>query len=334
MLTRQVAGRVYNYDYCMGRSQVAGRGFGRPLDFARGSGDSLYVVSRGHEFNPGQGITKCTLNHELIWEDRGPGFAKGRSTWPVSVGLDSHENVYISDDYTSEIFMYDVNGEFLGQWPTIKGSRDGELQGPSGLAFDNEDNLYIVDSLNHRVQMFDIKGKLLTKWGSQGSSEGEFNMPWGISIDKQGDVYVADWRNSRVQKFAPDGGHLASFGRPGNGEGELFHPSGVAIDSEGDVYVADCGNHRLNIYTPEGVFLTEFLGDAEQLSPWAQATIDVNPDYAKARRRADQTVEWRFRRPVAVNVDDDGRIMVLETMSPRIQIYVKERDFVDAQFNL
>ena len=91
---------------------------------------------------------------------------------------------------------------------------------------------------------------------------------------------------------------------------------------------------RLNIYTPEGVFLTEFIGDAEHLSPWAQATIDVKPDFQKARRRADQTVEWRFKKPVAVNVDGEGRIMVLETGAPRIQIYVKERDFVDAQFNL
>ena len=334
MLTTQVAGRVYNYDYCMGRSQVAGRGFGRPFDFVRGSGDSLYVVSRGHEFVPGQGITKCTLNHELIWEDRGPGFTKGRSTWPVSVDLDSHENVYVSDDYTCEIFMYDKDGDSLGQWPTTKGSSDGELHGPSGLAFDKEDNLYIVDSLNHRVQMFDIEGKFLTKWGSQGSGEGEFDMPWGIFIDKQGDVYVADWRNSRVQKFSPDGKYLATFGQPGTGDGELFRPTGVATDSEGDVYIVDSGNNRLNIYTSEGVFLTEFIGDAEQLSPWAQATIDVNPDYKKARQRADQTVEWRFRRPVAVNVDDEGRIMVLETGAPRIQVYVKERDFVDAQFNL
>ena len=79
---------------------------------------------------------------------------------------------------------------------------------------------------------------------------------------------------------------------------------------------------------------TLFIGDAQKLSLWARAKIDVNPDYEKARRRADRTPEWRFRRPVAANVDDEGRIMILECHNPRIQVYVKERDFVDAQFNL
>ena len=51
-------------------------------------------------------------------------------------------------------------------------------------------------------------------------------------------------------------------------------------------------------------------------------------------QRVDLTPEWRFLRPVAVNVDEEGRIMVLESPRPRIQIYVKERNFVDAQFNL
>ena len=334
MLTKQVANRVYNYDYCLGRSQVAGRGFNRPMDFALGSGDSLYVANRGLESVPSQGITKCTLNHEFLWDDRGLGYANGKSNWPISIDVDSDENVYVSDDYTCEILMYDKDGSFLGPWSTKRGSGDGELNGPSGLAFDKEDNLYIVDSQNHRVQMFDIGGKLLAKWGIHGGGPGQFDLPWGIAIDKEGDVYVADWQNDRVQKFSPDGKYLATFGRSGTGDGELQRPTGVAIDNEGDVYVTDWFNNRLNIYAADGIYLTEFIGDAEQLSPWAQATIDVNLDYKKARRRADLTVEWRFRRPVAVNVDDQGRIMVLEALSPRIQIYVKEQNFVDAQFNL
>ena len=137
-----------------------------------------------------------------------------------------------------------------------------------------------------------------------------------------------------MQKFSPDGKYLATYGTPGSGNGELHHPSGVAVDHEGDVYVADWGNNRLNIYAPDGAFLTAFIGDAQNLSKWGQAAMDANPDHRKARLRADLTPERRFGKPVAVNVDDEGRIMVIEGIRGRIQIYVKEHNFVDAPMNL
>ena len=333
MLTKQVAGRTYNYEYCIGRSSTIGLGFTFPVDFARGSEGTLFVVSRGNLVSPTNGLTKCTLDQEFIWENRGDGFCGGQSPWPSSVDLDSNEKVYVSDEFTGRVQVLDKDGNLLERWGT-KGSRDGELNGAFGLAFDNEDNLYIVDGLNHRVQKFTKDGRFLAKWGSQGSSEGRFNYPWGIAIDKEGDVYVADWKNDRVQKFSPDGQFLAFFGRSGTGDGELHRPTGVAVDKDGDVYVTDWGNDRLNIYAPDGTFLTNLIGDAETLSVWGQAQIDANPDMQKARRRVDLTPQWRFKRPVAVNVDNEGRIMVLESVRYRIQIYIKEKDFVDAPFNL
>jgi DNA-binding beta-propeller fold protein YncE len=160
-------------------------------------------------------------------------------------------------------------------------------------------------------------------------------MPWGIAVDGGGHVYVADWKNDRVQKFTADGEYVATIGLgAGDGPGELRHPSGVAIDSDGDIYVVDWGNNRMNVYAEDGDFLTTFVGDADKLPKWAQDSVDANPDYAKARRRVDLSPEYLFRRPMAVNVDDGGRIMVLETISGRIQVYLKEQDFVDAPVNL
>ena len=334
MLTKQIAGRVYNYDYCVGRfAGQAGKGFLFPTDFALGSGESLYVVSKSDEFNRAHGITKCTLDHQLIWDARGQRWGDGISTWPFCVGVDSDENLYVSDDFTGEIFIYDKDGNHLGKWG-VKGSGDGELNGPSGLAFDKQDNLFIADSLNCRIQKFTKDGTFLATWGGPGTGEGEFAVPWGVTVDHRGDVYVADWKNDRVQKFDSEGRYLATFGRPGSGDGELRRPTDVAIDRDGDVYVTDHGNNRLNIYDAEGTFLTAFIGDAHELSPWAQELMDANQDFAKARRRVDLTPEWRFERPVAVNVDDKGRIMVLETQRCRIQVYKKEQNFTEPQFNL
>lgn len=366
MLTTYVRDRVYNYGFTVGSGRGGGRNFLRPSDFALGSEGSLYVTSKGFEFLPLQGLTKCTMDHRFLWDDRGTDFGEGQCPMPMSVAVDSDENVYVCDDYTNRIFKWDSDGNPLGGWdpkPSVegdpndhlmsipnahkisfnyylrktdptRGAGDGELNGPSGIEFDRDDNLYVVDSRNHRVQVFTKDGKFLHKWGSFGTGEGQFNLPWGIAIDGSGDVYVADWKNDRVQKFAPDGKFLATFGRPGEGEGELGRPAGVAVDRDGDVYVAEWGNNRVTVYDSKGEFLTAFYGDAEDLSPANLDRVNANPDYIKARKRADRSTEWKLWLPVAVNVDDQGNIMILENRTQRIQVYIKEQGWVDPQYNL
>ena len=153
-------------------------------------------------------------------------------------------------------------------------------------------------------------------------------------MDNKGDVYVADWKNDRVQKFSAGGQFLAKFEATSAGVGALHRPAGVAVDSEGDVYVTDWGNHRVQIYGPDTAFVTTLVGDAQEPSPWTQTYIDANPDIIKARRRANMEPEWRFRRPVAVNIDDQDRIFILESMRHRIQIYNKEKNYEEHPINL
>ena len=69
-------------------------------------------------------------------------------------------------------------------------------------------------------------------------------------------------------------------------------------------------------------------------SPWTQTYIDANPDIVKARRRANMEPEWRFRRPVAVNVDENDSIFVLETARHRLQVYDKLKDYEEHSLNL
>jgi DNA-binding beta-propeller fold protein YncE len=184
------------------------------------------------------------------------------------------------------------------------------------------------------VQRFTREGKFLAKWGRHGAGDGEFDLPWGVCVDGKGEVYVADWKNNRVQKFSPHGTLLRKFEASGSGVGDLHGPTAVAVDSEGDVYVTDWGNHRVQIYGPDGTFITSLVGDAQQPSPWTQTYIDANPDIVKARRRVNLEPEWRFRRPVAVNVDAQDRIFVLESARHRVQIYSKVREFEEHPLNL
>ena len=339
MLTTIAAGRVYNFSHAVGRLAATGAGFLYPTALALGQESVVYVVSRGNENAFGARVSKVTIgapgDEEVQCEFGKYGQEDGQFLWPASLALDREGKVYVADDWLQRISIFDEDGTFLGKWGT-PGVGDGELNRPSGIAFDGQDNLYVVDSWNNRVQKFTKDGMFLDKFGTGGSGKGQFNLPWGITIDSQDNIYVADWENNRVQKFSPDGAFLATFGTFGSGIGELNHPTDVAVDDEGDVYVADWANQRVQIFAPDGDFITSLIGDAQELSKWGRPQVDANPDMIKARRRVKSLEpEWRFRYPTALAFDETKHsIIVADCQNCRLQIYVKDKDYVDPQFNL
>ena len=334
MLTRTVGGRTFSYSHSIGRSLTTGIGFWFPVDVGLASGDLMYVLNWGDENLLATRVTKCTMAEEYLTQFGSYGSDDGQFTRASSLALDKEENVYVADEWLNRVSIFDKDGNFFLKWGE-PGSGSGQLYQPSGLAFDGEENLLVVDSGNNRVQRFSREGKYLAKWGRGGVGEGEFKMLWGITVDRLGQVYVADWYNGRLQKFSPDGEYLMAFGAPGTGPGELSRPSGVAVDPEGDVYAVDWGANQVHVYDPDGEYLTTFHGDAQELSRWGQMTIDANPDVQKARRRVStREPESRFSDPVAVEIDGQGRIVVVDQQRSRLQIYIKETDYVEPQFNL
>ena len=336
-MVTQIAPVTFQYSHTIGRQESrGGDGFFNPVAIARGEGDLLYVLSRGTEtpaFTPCKRVTVFTIDEELVGQfgqKVGPEDATREATpdgsfmWPTSVALDSESNAYVADEWLNRISVFSKDGNWIGKWGT-PGDGDGEINGPSGMAFDENDNLYMVDSLNNRVQVFTKEGKFLSKWGAAGSGDGEFNIPWGIEIDKQGDVYVADWRNDRIQKFAPDGRFLMKFGTSGQGDGEFNRPTGVAVDRDGTIYVADYKNDRLQVFDADGKFITKLTGEAT-LSRWGRERVELNEQTLKGREIA-QGLEERekaFVGPIAVEVDDDGRVFVVEVARHRLQIFNKQ----------
>ena len=335
----QTLGVTFRYSRTIGRGDQSGTGFSYPVAMARGDEDLMYVLSRSYETRPdSMRVTICTTGEEYVGE-----FGKGAPArnetpypdamvWPTSIALDRDGQVYVADDWLHRITIYNGDGESIGNWG-ISGSGEGELNGPSGLAFDGENNLLLVDSGNNRIQKFTKDGKFLAQWGQAGSGDGEFNLPWGIDIDSKGDVYVADWRNDRIQKFTSDGRFLQKFGVSGNGDGELNRPTSVAVDDGGIVYVTDYGNDRLQVFNGDGQFLTTMLGEAT-MSKWGQTKLDANPDMWNEREVAQGLDrEKLFWGPIAVEVDDQGQIFVVESSRNRIQVYNKQDPFFLGKFD-
>ena len=240
-------------------------------------------------------------------------------------------NIYCTDEFDKQIKIYDVDGQRVGEW-----DGDGNLGSPSGIACDADDNLFITDADSNEIHKFTSEGKHLASFGGAGSGPGQLNRPWGIVIGSDGCVYVADWGNNRAQKFSADGEHLATYGEETSGpSGALNHPSDIAVDSEGDVYVSDWGNKLVKIYENHGPVLTQLEGDAVEFSKWAKEVVESNPDVVKAYRRVKDTRPLGlFERPVGLAVDEEDRIIITDSTRGRLQIYAKEKDYMDPQFNL
>ncbi len=322
-----------------------------PHDIAIGNEGRLYALCTG---NSGP-ISILNLEDEDLGSFGAPGFGfrlpshkcnPGSGDWPVQDGalsrpvqiiLDRDEILYMSDEGTDRITIYNRFGEYLGKWGE-HGDGDGQLDRPSGIAFDQDENMYVVDTMNHRVQQFTKDGVFLRKFGSYGTGDGELNMPWGIHIDELGDIYVVDWRNDRVQKFDADGNFIFKFGSSGSGDGEFNRPTGVAVDAHGDIYVADCGNDRVQLFSQEGRYVQQFLGDAVMTRSTLQRMFTLSKKYYRFRESAESVgldAAKYFYRPLSVRVDDEFRMYVADHWSYRYQVYQKEayplsEDEVDA----
>ncbi|MFB3097269.1 MAG: NHL repeat-containing protein [Dehalococcoidia bacterium] len=335
------AGRAWVYSHNIGRNAQVGLGFSLPVGVAAAKDGVLYVANRSGEQNPSSRISKVTVDHEFISEfgRQGPAYsttATSHFTWLTGVALDQEENVYTTDEWKSQVSIFDKEGELLQVWGE-KGTGEGQLDGPAGIALDAEENVWVVNANTSRVQKFTKDGQYLSGFGKKGDAEGELEMPYGITIDQEGSIYIVDWGNDRVQKFTPDGTHLLTFGHSGKGAGALDHPTGVCVDNEGDVYVVDWMHERVVIFSNEAKPLTYLTGDAVEVSPWGQMSLDANPDQANRRRQVEDLVDQqrKFRMPTGCTFDlANNRLIICDTQRGRLQVYNKDNAYMDPQFNL
>ena len=354
MLTETVAGRTYDYSHNVGRGSQTGMGFNTPVAITLGPDGVVYVANRGTESisnvgwnrtGVGQRVSKITLGgawgeEEFLGEFSRYGDANGQLIWPAGIATGPDGNLYVADEWLNRVSVFDKEGAYQRHWTTVQPG-ESEPNGSCGIAVSPAGAVYVTDGRSHQIRMFKTDGAFLGSWGSKGSAESQFDAPWGITVDGSGSVYVADANNHRVQKFSSEGRFEAQFGGPGNKSGDLNYPSDVAVDPDGDVYVCDWsdnewGQGRIHIFTAEGRFLTSLVGDAQQLSSWAQMTVDANDDYAKRRREVRSTEpEWTFAQPTAVEFDaENNRLVVVDTQRSRLQIYNKLSRYLVPQLNL
>ncbi|MBN2314209.1 MAG: hypothetical protein JXM79_09785 [Sedimentisphaerales bacterium] len=241
----------------IGKFQIAKWGpkqfFCGPRDVAIDTSGSVYVCSlvNTSRYRAKPFIQKFRSDGQFAmqWQWRDYDEESKARDYPISITVDSKDNVYVADTIEHIVTKFDRNGHLIKNWGG-KGFGNGELNEPEGIAVDEVGNVYVCDRQNCRIQKFDSNGRFLVKWGRVGSGDGEFHFPAAVAVDKERNVFVADSDNHRIQKFTTDGKFLIQWGEFGEAPGQFNVPLGIAVDAEGNVFVSDSHNHRIQKFAP------------------------------------------------------------------------------------
>jgi len=215
---------------------------------------------------------------------------------PVSVAIDSNDNIFIVDQYNNVIKKYDTNGNFISKFGNGYGGGDGYFNYPLDIAIDGSDNIFVVDNNNYRIQKFDSSGTFLTKWTFASIVE-----PYGIAVDVSGNVFVADGSSNKVIKFSNTGTYITEWGGTGTSEnGKFWYAKGIEVNSTGDVYVADYNS--VQKFSNSGTYVSKigrFINNLN-IPPYHENGINSGTDLA---------------------FDSNGNIYVVSQGENRIQKY-------------
>jgi len=164
----------------LGRKGIAGAGhdtFNLPTDVAFAPNGDFYV-SDGYA---GNRVVKFSHDgrYLLEWGTRGTG--PGQFELPHNVVVDAAGKVYVAERETRRIEIFDSNGHFLDQWPT--------LEGVSGLFMTKDEHIWAG------AVLLNLKGEVIGRLPNGSAAGGH-----AVAATDSGDVYLAQL-SGKVQKF-------------------------------------------------------------------------------------------------------------------------------------
>ena len=164
----------------LGQKGVAGAGhntFNLPTDVGFAPNGEFYVTD-GYA---GSRVVKFSHDGKYLleWGTRGKG--PGQFELPHNVVVDSRGQVYVTDRETRRIEVFDSNGHFLKEWPT--------LEGVSGLFMTKDQHIWAG------AVLLNLNGEAVARLPNGSAAGGH-----GVAVTDSGDVYLAQL-SGKVQKF-------------------------------------------------------------------------------------------------------------------------------------
>jgi DNA-binding beta-propeller fold protein YncE len=174
-----------------GQTGELGSPFNRPTRAVMSPAGEIFV---GDGYGQNR-VHRFTAKGELItsWGEDGTG--PGQFNLPHDVTIDADNNVYVLDRENDRCQVFDVDGNFLREWPGVPGPNDSVLA---------DDGLLHIATGHQGIHVMSLDGRMVGKWNQRGERPGEFRgYPHGIWIDDAGAVYVAEvGAANALQKFA------------------------------------------------------------------------------------------------------------------------------------
>ncbi|WP_432974723.1 peptidyl-alpha-hydroxyglycine alpha-amidating lyase family protein [Dactylosporangium sp. CA-233914] len=187
----------------------------------------------------------------------------------------------------------------------------------AGVAVDEQDRVFLLTRFNPAVLVYDTDGTFVDAWGGEYFTERSH----GLTIDRDGNVFCVDSGDHTVRKFTSDGRLLMTLGTRGipsrtgyhqekgvetitHGGAPFNRPTNVAVAPNGDLYVSDgYGNARVH----------HFSGSGAHIRSWGEPGSGPGEFYL----------------PHGIAVDAQGRVLVADRESDRIQVFAPTGEFVE-----
>jgi len=184
------------------------------------------------------------------WGEEGTG--DGQLYTPLSIAIDSSNNIYISDwggSSYGRVQKFSNDGKFIWSKEIDSTTR--------GIAIDKQGNFLYVCA--------DDSG-----WGGEGrilkySTSGDFITSWntsvcdGVGVDENGNVYVCGrGENDHISKYNSSGQLIKEWGSYGSGNGQFNFPMSIVIDKNGNIYVSEHWGGRVQKFDNNGNYLLQW----------------------------------------------------------------------------
>ncbi|CAF1318675.1 unnamed protein product [Adineta steineri] len=232
-----------------------------PYGIALGSFNSLYITDSSNNriqkwlINEWNGTTVAGLSDGTV------GASSVALDTPVSVVLDSNDNMYFTDKSNHRV-VYWANGASSGT--TIAGilgtlgTTNNTFNWPCGIARNSSTGtLYIADTFNHRIMKYLMNassGTVVAGGNGPGTGITQLSYPYGFTFDSSSNsLLIANYQTNNILRWVLGASSWTLvIGSPAGLSGStstlLNQPVGITLDPMGNIYVADSRNHRIQFF--------------------------------------------------------------------------------------